>query len=144
VNDLRRSGFTVIAACCVAVLILSADGLARAQQQPSDAQRFTGVSRTLDLGTLRISHRWFEAGARTAWHRHVDGQLLFVEEGRARVQKRGAAMREIGAGESDYTPPDVEHWHGAVPDVPFTQVAVGFGEQTVWLEKVTDEEYNGR
>jgi quercetin dioxygenase-like cupin family protein len=140
-----RIAKTVGVACCVAVFILSADRIARAQQQSAtDAARFTGDSRTLEPGNLRISHRWFEAGARTAWHRHVDGQLLFVEKGRARVQKRGGPMRELNVGESDYTPPNVDHWHGATPDVEFTQVAVGFGETTEWLEKVTDAQYNGR
>ena len=91
-----------------------------------------------------MSHRWFEPGARTAWHRHVEGQLLFVEKGRARVQKRGGALREMSVGDSDYTPPNVDHWHGAVPDQEFYQVALGFGEATDWLEKVSDEQYNGR
>jgi 4-carboxymuconolactone decarboxylase len=134
------------AACFVAIFILSVDRIARAQQPQASgaAARFTGESRSLDTEGLRISHRWFEAGARTAWHRHTHGQLLFVEAGRARVQRRGGAMREMGVGESDYTPPAVDHWHGAVPDQEFTQVAVGFGEETVWLELVTDEQYQGR
>jgi quercetin dioxygenase-like cupin family protein len=132
-------------ACCVAAFIFSADRIARAQQQSAtDAARFTGESKSLEPGNLRISHRWFAAGARSAWHRHVDGQLLFVEKGRARVQKRGGPMREMSVGESDYTPPNVDHWHGATPDTEFTQVAVGFSEATEWLEKVTDAEYNGR
>jgi quercetin dioxygenase-like cupin family protein len=128
----------------VAALILVADDMARAQQAVSDADRFTGASRSLDTEGLRISHRWFEAGARSAWHRHVHGQLLFVEAGRARVQKRGGPLREMGVGESDYTGPNVDHWHGATPNQEFTQVAMGFGEETVWLEKVTDEQYHGR
>ena len=122
-----------------------AEWLASAQQgQSTDAARFTGASRSLDTEGLRISHRWFEAGARTAWHRHVDGQLLFVEEGRARVQRRGGPMREMGVGESDYTGSNVDHWHGATPDTEFVQVAVGFSETTEWLEHVTDEQYAGR
>ena len=140
-----RAAKTAAAACCVAAIILAVDGIARAQQQSAtDAARFTGASKTLEPGGLRISHRWFEAGARTAWHRHVDGQLLFVEKGRARVQKRGGPLREMSVGESDYTPPNVDHWHGATPDMEFTQVAVGFSETTEWLEKVSDDQYNGR
>jgi quercetin dioxygenase-like cupin family protein len=131
-------------------VVLAADEAARAQQAGgaapagNNADRFTGASRSLDTEGLRISHRWFEPGARTAWHRHVDGQLLFVEKGRARLQKRGGPMRELAAGESDYTPPNVDHWHGAVPDQEFFQVAVGFGEETQWLEKVSDAQYAGR
>ena len=123
---------------------LAAHCVARAQQEPaSGGQRFTGASASLDTEGLRLSRRSFEPGARTAWHRHIDGQLLFVQEGRARVQKRGGLVREIGAGESDYTAPNVDHWHGATPDSHFVQVAVGFGERVEWLELVTDAEYNG-
>jgi quercetin dioxygenase-like cupin family protein len=142
-RTLRFMGHAGVAGV-VAAFILVADDMARAQQAGSDADRFTGASRSLDTQGLRISHRWFEAGARSAWHRHTDGQLLFVEAGRARVQKRGGALREMGVGESDYTGPNVDHWHGAVPDQDFTQVAMGFGEETVWLEKVTDAQYHGR
>jgi quercetin dioxygenase-like cupin family protein len=138
-----RAAAPVVAACTLGALILSAERLARAQQ-PSDADRFTGRSRSLEGEGARISRRWFEAGARSAWHRHVDGQLLFVQQGGARVQHRGEPMRELDQGESDYTPPNVEHWHGATPDKELTQVAVSFGEAVEWLAKVTDDEYQGR
>ena len=94
-----------------------------------------------------MSHRWFEPGARTAWHRHPGGQLLFVEKGRARVQERGRhAATSSRSAQSHYTAPGVEHWHGATPDSEFTQVALGRGDaaETVWLDKVTDGEYAGR
>jgi quercetin dioxygenase-like cupin family protein len=138
-----RAAAPAVAACALGAVILSADRLARAQQ-PSDADRFTGRSRTLDGEGARISRRWFEAGARSAWHRHVDGQLLFVQKGRARVQHRGEPMRELDQGESDYTAPNVEHWHGATPDEELTQLAVSFGDAVEWLAKVTDDEYHGR
>jgi quercetin dioxygenase-like cupin family protein len=148
---LRFLGAAVAVGLFIAV-VLAVDDVARAQQAggaaaaaaTTNADRFTGASRSLDTEGLRISHRWFEPGARTAWHRHVDGQLLFVEKGRARVQKRGGPMRELATGDSDYTPPNVDHWHGAVPGQEFFQVAVGFGEETQWLEKVSDEQYAGR
>ena len=91
-----------------------------------------------------MTRRRFETGARTAWHSHPRGQLLFVQQGRARVQKRGEPFRDLGPGESDYTGPDVLHWHGATSNSPLIHVAVGFGGETKWLEKVTDEEYLGR
>ena len=124
---------------------VSAHWIARAEQnQANDDPRFTGLNTSLDAEGLRVSRRRFEAGARSAWHHHTHGQLLFVEEGHARTQKRGQALREMGAGESDYTGPTVEHWHGAAPDQHFIQVSVGFGSGIEWFDKVTDEEYNGR
>jgi quercetin dioxygenase-like cupin family protein len=131
---------------CVAALgALCAYWLVHAQQ-PSDEARFTGASRALDTEGFRVSRRWFEAGARTAWHRHPGGQLLFVESGRARVRERGGALVELDTGDSHYTAPNVEHWHGATPDTEFEQAALGRGDaaETVWLEKVSDAEYAGR
>ena len=123
---------------------LSAYWIAHAQQGASDGPRFTGVSTSLTTDGLRVSHRHFEPGARSAWHRHTHGQLLFVEEGRARTQKRGGPMREMSVGDSDYTAPNVEHWHGAAPNEQFVQIAVGFGEGIEWFDLVTDAEYDGR
>ena len=132
--------------CIAAFGGVSVFWLAQAQDAATDAARFTGVSRALEAEGWRVSHRWFEAGARTAWHSHPGGQLLFVEKGRARVQERGGALHELATGESHYTGSNVEHWHGATPNSEFTQVALGRGDaaETVWLEKVTDAQYAGR
>ena len=126
---------------------VSAHWLERAQQpqpQPGEDPRFTGKSVTMEATGLGVSRRRFEAGARSNWHSHERGQLIFVEEGRARTQKRGQAVKELGPGESDYTGPKVEHWHGAAANQPFVQVAVGFGGETKWLDRVTDDQYLGR
>ncbi|MFV2196750.1 hypothetical protein [Nocardiopsis sp. LOL_012] len=46
-----------------------------------------------------------------------------------------------------YTPPGEEHWHGAAPDAFMEHLALweGSGDpdapETVWLERVTDEQY---
>lgn len=120
--------------------------LAHAQNSATDAERFVGASRALEAEGWRVSRRWFEAGARTAWHRHPGGQVLFVENGEARVQERGGALLELATGESHYTAANVEHWHGATPDSEFTQGALTHGDAaaTVWLEQVSDEQYRGR
>ena len=133
-------------ACVAALGGVSAFWVASAQNAATDAARFTGVSRALEAEGWRVSHRWFEPGARTAWHRHPGGQLLFVEKGSARVQERGGTLRELATGESHYSGSNVEHWHGATPASEFTQVALGRGDtaETVWLEKVSDEQYSGR
>jgi quercetin dioxygenase-like cupin family protein len=133
-------------ACVAALCGVSALWVAHAQNAATDAARFTGVSRALEAEGWRVSHRWFEPGARTAWHRHPGGQLLFVEKGQARVQERGGTLHELATGQSHYSGPNVEHWHGATPASEFTQVALGRGDtaETVWLEKVSDEQYSGR
>jgi quercetin dioxygenase-like cupin family protein len=133
-------------ACVAALAGVSVFWAASAQNAATDAERFTGVSRSLEAEGWRVSRRWFEAGARTAWHRHPGGQILFVEKGRARVQVRGGALRELATGETHYTAPNAEHWHGATPDSEFTQGALTHGDAaaTAWLEQVSDAQYAGR
>jgi quercetin dioxygenase-like cupin family protein len=118
-----------------------AGGQAAPAAQGADDPHFTGKTVVMDGKELSAARRRFEAGARSAWHSHDKGQLLLVEEGRLRTQKRGQAIKELGVGESDYTGPNIVHWHGAVPGQAVVQINVGFGGETKWLEKVTDAEY---
>jgi quercetin dioxygenase-like cupin family protein len=102
---------------------------------------FTGTSTVMDGKDLSAARRRFEPGARTYWHSHDNGQLLYVEAGRMWAAKRGQAKHEFGPGESDYTGPNVEHWHGATTESHLIQVNVGFGGGTKWLEAVPEAEY---
>jgi quercetin dioxygenase-like cupin family protein len=120
-------------------LLLVASSYAQ-QNEP----RFTGKSVAMEGKDLSAARRSFEAGARTFWHSHDNGQLLLVEDGRMRAQKKGGPIKELGKGESDYTGPKVVHWHGAAAGQPLVQINVGFGGATKWLQEVTDAEYNGR
>jgi len=113
-------------------------------QQPGNTPRFIGKSEPMDGKDLSAARRSFEAGARSAWHSHDNGQLLMVEKGRMRTQKRGQAVKEFGVGESDYTGPNVQHWHGAVPGEALVQINVGFGGGSKWFEDVNDAEYQGK
>jgi quercetin dioxygenase-like cupin family protein len=115
-----------------------------AAQQAADDTRFTGKTIVMDGKDLSAARRQFEPGARSAWHSHDKGQLLWVEDGRMRTQKKGGPVRELGGGESDYTGPNVVHWHGATTGQALVQINIGFGGETKWMEKVTDAEYNGR
>jgi quercetin dioxygenase-like cupin family protein len=100
--------------------------------------RVTGHA-TADIRMLRYS---FEPGARTNWHSHAAGQVIFIESGRVRVQERGGPVRELGPRQTLVVEPGVAHWHGAVAGEPLTQVALSFGA-TNWMEKVTDDQYRG-
>ena len=86
----------------------------------------------------------FEPGARTAWHRHPRGQVLIVTAGDGRVQRRGGPVEEFRAGDVIWTPPGVEHWHGASPTAAMTHIAIYEhvnGNVVTWLEHVSDAEY---
>jgi quercetin dioxygenase-like cupin family protein len=139
-STLRWITHLALAAAGVLVVAFHATGQTQ-PPAPGDDPRFTGLSTVVDSKDLSIARRRFEPGARSAWHSHDNGQLLYVEQGRLRTQKKGQPVQELGVGASDYTGPNVVHWHGAVPATHLIQVNVGFGGETRWMQKVTDAEY---
>ncbi|UKA60434.1 (R)-mandelonitrile lyase [Arthrobacter sp. FW306-2-2C-D06B] len=119
------------------------------------SEKFTGdvyidaiISRKPEPSRFYGSRVRFTPGARTAWHSHKVGQTLLVEDGIGLVQSRGGKIYEIHPGEIVYCPPNEEHWHGATPDNFMTHLALVEGvednTETVWLDHVTDVEYNAR
>jgi len=130
------------------LLVVCTRWVGEAQQPPAGGAvdttpRFTGKVTALDGKELSAARRRFEPGARTAWHSHDRGQLLMVEEGRMRAQKRGQPIKEFGVGESEYTAPNVVHWHGAASGQALVQLNIGFGGGSKWFEDVTDMGYLG-
>ncbi|WP_163998367.1 cupin domain-containing carboxymuconolactone decarboxylase family protein [Pyxidicoccus caerfyrddinensis] len=127
--------------------------IARAGSQPSregPAENFTGAVRVDPLFQAKAPARasgaavTFEPGARSAWHTHPLGQILYVSEGVGRVQRWGDPVEEIRQGDVVWIPPGQKHWHGAAPDSRMTHVAVSEhleGRSVDWMEKVTDAEY---
>jgi quercetin dioxygenase-like cupin family protein len=96
------------------------------------------------LNDIKIGSVTFEAGAHTAWHYHPGGQILMVMSGTGYYQEKGGEKKILHKGDVIKCAPNVPHWHGASKDDEFIQVAVtavNKGE-TVWLQPVTDEEYN--
>jgi quercetin dioxygenase-like cupin family protein len=85
----------------------------------------------------------FDPGARTKWHSHEGGQVLYAEQGRLRVQERGKAIQELAEGSTLHVPPGVPHWHGGLPGAGITQISLSFGT-TTWLEPVSDQDYSRR
>ena len=86
----------------------------------------------------------FDPGARLNWHKHPGGQILFITEGVGYYQEKGQAKKILRKGDVIKCPPNLPHWHGASADTFFVQVAISGREkgEAVWLEPVTDEEYN--
>ena len=87
----------------------------------------------------------FEPGARNNWHTHPGGQILIVTDGIGYYQEKGKPIQLIQKGDVINIPPGVEHWHGASHESEFTHIAVNPNTQkgiVLWLERVTDEEYN--
>lgn len=85
----------------------------------------------------------FEPGARTFWHSHPDGQVLYVASGSGRVGNVDGKLVEIAAGDAVYTPAGERHWHGAAPFSYLMHISITTGGATAWEPRaVTDEEYN--
>ncbi len=111
--------------------------------EPMATDTFSGTVRRRDLGRIEALEGTalavsFEAGVRTHWHRHSNGQVLFVIEGAGRVGTRDGQVAAIHAGDLVEAPPDEEHWHGAAEDGSVTHLSLAFGE-TLWLEPVSGE-----
>jgi quercetin dioxygenase-like cupin family protein len=121
--------------------------------QQGAAEQFTGAVRVEPLFAATAQSQAagasvsFEPGARSAWHSHPRGQVLIVTAGTGRVQQRGGPVEDIRAGDVVWTPPGVEHWHGAAPSTAMTHIAIQEhrdGKVVEWGRKVPDAEYQGR
>jgi 4-carboxymuconolactone decarboxylase len=120
--------------------------------RPAPTENFTGPARVemlfeafdpSDAGGGSVT---FEPGARTAWHSHPGGQILLVTAGIGRVQQWGGPMEEIRPGDVVRIPAGLKHWHGASPRASMTHIAMTKprdGTTVQWMEKVSDEQYNG-
>ncbi len=84
----------------------------------------------------------FEPGARTDWHTHPEGQVLYVVSGAGKVQTEDGETVRVSAGDVVYAPPAERHWHGATEDSYLMHLSLTTGGATEWLsEKVSEEDY---
>jgi quercetin dioxygenase-like cupin family protein len=127
-------------------------GAASRASSPGPAERFAGQVWIDEIavlpapGLVRALHVHFSPGARTAWHSHPLGQVLHVVDGIGRVQAAGGPVLEVRPGDTVVVGAGERHWHGAAPDRLMSHIAINerdpaTGEQTIWSEHVTDEDY---
>ena len=115
------------------------------------AENFTGnawatalVANDSTYNTL-VGNVYFEPGARSNWHVHPAGQILIITDGVGYHQIKGQPRQTIKKGDVVKCPPNVEHWHGASPDMGMQQLYIIANTENgivTWLQKVTDKEYN--
>ncbi len=116
------------------------------------AERFTGdvyvdsINPRREGSKMIVSCVHFTPCARTDWHFHVLGQTLHITEGVALLGTRDGQVIVARAGDTIYTPPGEQHWHGATPTDLMSHLAMLEGaddgtDGTTWLEKVGDDEY---
>ena len=112
---------------------------------PSGNEHFTGTvwNRRLsesDDGITMIAVQ-FAPGARSDWHSHPGGQLLYVVSGAGFVQTEDGSTVRISPGDVVHAAPGERHWHGARPDSPMMHLSLSTGGPAAWERKVSDEEY---
>ena len=93
----------------------------------------------------RFGHVTFEPKARTNWHSHPGGQILFITDGIGYYQAKGQPAQLLRKGDHVEIPRNTAHWHGASPDSEFAHIAISLNTDeggTVWMEPVSDEEYD--
>lgn len=94
--------------------------------------------------TTAVGNVYFEPGARSNWHSHPAGQILIITDGVGYHQIEGGPIETIKKGDVVKCPPNVNHWHGASPNVGLQQLyIVPNVEKGIvdWKEAVTDKEY---
>lgn len=115
------------------------------------AKYFIGNSYLAPISSEQIpfANVTFEPRCRNNWHIHKaekgGGQMLVGVAGRGWYQEEGKPAVEILPGTVINIPANVKHWHGAAKDSWFAHLAFSVpGEKTenVWLEPVTDTEYD--
>ena len=86
----------------------------------------------------------FALGAKLDWHIHPAGQILLITEGTGYYQEKGKPKQVVYKGNVIKCLPGVEHWHGASPKSGFTYLATTPAQKgkTIWLKRVTNEEYS--
>jgi quercetin dioxygenase-like cupin family protein len=113
---------------------------------PSPNEHFTGTVWNTRLneveGGITVIAVQFAPGARSDWHSHPGGQVLYVVSGAGLVQTDEGSTIEISPGDIVYAPPGELHWHGARPGSPMMHLSLTTKGATEWQGKVSDEEYS--
>lgn len=131
-------------------MAISRNGSRKSENAP--AEHFTGRVRVeylfASMQPARAAGAYvaFEPCARSDWHTHRLGQTLIVTFGSGLHQRWGGPIEEIRPGDVVTVGPNEKHWHGASPTTAMTHIAIQEsldGKAVEWLEKVTDEQYQG-
>jgi 4-carboxymuconolactone decarboxylase len=93
--------------------------------------------------TYSTAQAVFAPGARLDWHQHPGGQILLITDGVGYYQELGKPRQTVRKGDILKCAPGVTHWHGATLESGVTYLATSPAQngKTVWLQRVTDQEY---
>lgn len=104
---------------------------------------FAALSEPDDPEGLNALGVLFEPGARTDWHHHPGGQVLYFAAGVGYVRNTDGETIVGSSGDVVTIPPGEVHWHGATADSFMMHLSLTTGGATAWdTLKVTDDEYD--
>lgn len=115
------------------------------------AQYFSGRSFLAPVSVKQVGvyNVTFEPRCRNNWHIHEaeegGGQILVCVAGEGLYQEWGKDALLMKEGDVVNIPAGVKHWHGATKDGWFSHLAIevpGKNTQNVWLEPVSDDDYD--
>ena len=72
---------------------------------------------------------------------------MVVTTGQGLTGTRDGKIVKFKEGDVVWCPVNTDHWHGATPDSPMTHLVITGvldGQNVVWKDKVTDEQYGGK
>ena len=101
------------------------------------------ISKPDSMLNYSIAVATYAPGAKLDWHIHPAGQVLIITEGTGYYQEKGKPKQIVHKGDVIKCLPGVQHWHGASAETDFAYFAVTPAQngKTIWLKRVTDEEY---
>ncbi len=113
---------------------------------PAPSEHFTGRvwfdEMSNDPDALNALGVTFEPGARTDWHSHPAGQVLYITAGGGKVQTDAGETILVGPGDVVHSPAGELHWHGATATSFMTHLSLTTGGDTEWTAaKVSDGDY---
>jgi quercetin dioxygenase-like cupin family protein len=106
----------------------------------------TELSSPDSIFNYSVSQATLDPGARLDWHQHPGGQILLITDGIGYYCEKGKARLTVRKGDVIKCQPGVEHWHGATPESGVVYIATSPAQKgkTVWLHRVSDQEYSGK
>ena len=117
--------------------------------ETAPAENFTGrawfgpMAVPGDTSALNVLGVGFEPGARTHWHSHPGGQVLYCVSGQGLVANEHGERTTLTTGDSVQIPSGEVHWHGASRGAPMVHLSITMAA-TEWTDRpVTDVEYQG-
>jgi len=72
---------------------------------------------------------------------------MIVTSGVALTGTRDGTILKFKAGETVWSPRNIDHWHSATPQAPMTYLVITGvldGKNVIWKENGTDEQYLGK